>query len=99
MAEVNKEVAGILVVGLLLVVVGTVGIVMLGDENGAFTDLNLSTGLGIIPDINEFPITFTDPGLLGEASEHTIYLVSTPIIMSFILLILAVGLWWWRIKA
>lgn len=98
MAQVSKEVTGILVIGLVLIVVGAVGIVVLGDENGSFQDLNLSTGFGIIPDINEVPITFTDPGLLGEPAEHTIYLISTPILFSLLLLILAIILWWWKIK-
>jgi hypothetical protein len=98
LAEVSKEIQGILVIGLVLIVVGAVGIVVLGDENGSFQDLDLSTGFGIIPDINEVPITFTDPGILADPAEHTIYLVSTPILISLLLLLVAILLWWWKIK-
>jgi hypothetical protein len=95
LAEVSKEVQGILVIGLVLIVVGAVGIVVLNDQS-----FDLSTGFGLLdPDpIQIFEVKFTDPGIFADAEEHTFYLINTPVVVSIVLLIVAIVLWWWKIK-
>ncbi|NHJ01286.1 MAG: hypothetical protein EAX86_04045 [Candidatus Heimdallarchaeota archaeon] len=61
----KKDALYILVGAAILIIIGIVGIVILGDENSAFADLNLSTGFGLIPDtILGLPIGWVASGLL-----------------------------------
>ena len=61
----KKDALYILIGAAILVVIGVVGIVMLGAEDSAFADLNLSTGFGLIPsEVLGFPIGWVASAVL-----------------------------------
>jgi hypothetical protein len=61
----DKDVQYIIIFAVVLIVVGTVAIVVLGEEGSAFEDLDLSTGFGFIPEeVLGLPIGWVASGLL-----------------------------------
>ena len=80
--EKNQTIITILVVSLILIILGTIGIVYLQDN---FENTNLSTGFGLIPQIEMFEV---------QIGGNSFYLINTAVIVSIILLVLALVLFW-----
>ena len=80
--EKNQTIITILVVSLILIILGTIGIVYLQDN---FENNNLSTGFGLIPQIEMFEV---------QIGGNSFYLINTAVIVSIILLVLALVLFW-----